>query len=560
MARSPRSIGRPAGPLAPIDRVRVFDTTLRDGEQAPGAGLTAAEKLEVARQLVRLKVDVIEAGFPAASNGDFEAVNRIARETKGGIAVAALARCRDGDPQRAIEAIKVAERPHLHVFIATSDIHLKHKLRIDRETALAEAVKWVAYGRKQLGRDVEIEFSAEDASRTDPEFLLKVYEAVVAAGASTINIPDTVGYAIPSEFAALVARTVALLGSQATISVHCHNDLGLATANTLAAVQAGARQVEVTINGLGERAGNASLEEVVMALRTRPTQFQGQAGGDGGSATGVALTHGVQTEHLTAASRLVSYLTGFAIQPNKAVVGGNAFAHESGIHQDGVIKNPLTYEIMTPQSVGLTGSSITIGKLSGRRGLANKLAELGYDLQGEALDAVYRQAMDLADEKKDVTDDDLIALVEQRVSEVPQAVRLEGWNVTSSHGGKATGMVSLTVGGEEHAKAAIGNGPVDALFEAVDAAVEPVFGWHPVLQTYEIKAISGGEDAQGRVLVRCRRSTDTGAGALVVSGHGLSTNIIEASIEAYLVAVNKLHGATGSAASAFVATRTAELP
>ncbi|MEO5705228.1 MAG: 2-isopropylmalate synthase, partial [Candidatus Limnocylindrales bacterium] len=499
---------RPAGPLAPSDRVRIFDTTLRDGEQAPGAGLTAAEKLEVARQLVRLKVDVIEAGFPAASDGDFEAVQRIARETKGGIAVAALARCRDGDPQRAIEAIRVAERPHLHVFIATSDIHLKHKLRIDRETALAEAVKWVAHGREKLGRDVEIEFSAEDASRTDPEFLLKVYEAVVEAGASTINIPDTVGYAIPSEFAALVGRAVDLLGSQATISVHCHNDLGLATANTLAAVQAGARQVEVTINGLGERAGNASLEEVVMALRTRPTQFT--SGGTG--AGGPALSHGVQTEHLTAASRLVSYLTGFAIQPNKAVVGGNAFAHESGIHQDGVIKNPLTYEIMTPQSVGLSSNSITIGKLSGRKGIASKLAELGYDLEGEALDAIYRQAIALADEKKEVTDDDLVALVEQRVAEVPQAVRLEGWNVTSSHGGKATGMVALSVGDEDHAKAAIGNGPVDALFEAVDAALQPVFGWHPVLEAYEIKAVSGGEDAQGRVLVRCRRSSDVGPG------------------------------------------------
>ena len=548
MARAARSRpSRPSGPLAPTDRVRVFDTTLRDGEQAPGAGLTAAEKLEVARQLARLKVDVIEAGVPAASKGDVEAVQRIARETKGGIAVAALARCRDGDPQRAIEAIKVAERPHLHVFIATSDIHLKHKLRIDRETALAEAVKWVAFGRQQLGRDVEIEFSAEDASRTDPEFLLKVYEAVVEAGASTINIPDTVGYAIPSEFAVLVGRTVDLLGSQATISVHCHNDLGLATANTLAAVQAGARQVEVTINGLGERAGNASLEEVVMALRTRPTQF-------------AALSHGVQTEHLTAASRLVSYLTGFAIQPNKAIVGGNAFAHESGIHQDGVIKNPLTYEIMTPQSVGLSGSSITIGKLSGRRGLSSKLAELGYVLEGEALDAVYRQAIALADEKKEVTDDDLVALVEQRVSEVPQAVRLEGWNVTSSHGGKATGMVALSVGDEDHAKAAIGNGPVDALFEAVDAALQPVFGWHPVLEAYEIKAVSGGEDAQGRVLVRCRRSTDEGPGALIVSGHGLSTNIIEASIEAYLVAVNKLHGAAGATSSAYVGARTTELP
>ena len=540
------AVPRPSGPFVPAGSVRIFDTTLRDGEQAPGAGLTASEKLEVARQLARLKVDVIEAGFPAASPGDFEAVRRIAQETKGGIAVAALARCRDGDPQRAIEAIGAAERPHLHVFIATSDIHLKHKLRMSREQALADAVKWVRFGRQALGRDAEIEFSAEDASRTDNEFLMQVYEAVVEAGASTINIPDTVGYAIPSEFGALVARAVKLVGDQATVSVHCHNDLGLATANTLAAVQAGARQVEVTINGLGERAGNASLEEVVMALRTRPTQFPD-------------LGSGVATEHLTAASRLVSYLTGFAVQPNKAIVGGNAFAHESGIHQDGVIKNPLTYEIMTPQSVGLTGSQLTIGKLSGRRGLQGKLRELGHEIAGEALDVIYAQAIALADSKKEVTDADLMALVDQRVTEVPQSVRLEGWNVTSSHGGKATGTVSLSIVGQDRAEAAIGNGPVDALFEAVDAALTPVFGWHPVLESYEIKAVSGGEDAQGRVLVRCRRSTDEGPGALVVSGHGLSTNIIEASIEAYLVAVNKLHGAEiGPASPAFVVQRTIE--
>ena len=540
------AVPRPSGPFVPAGSVRIFDTTLRDGEQAPGAGLTASEKLEVARQLARLKVDVIEAGFPAASPGDFEAVRRIAQETKGGIAVAALARCRDGDPQRAIEAIGAAERPHLHVFIATSDIHLKHKLRMSREQALADAVKWVRFGRQALGRDAEIEFSAEDASRTDNDFLMQVYEAVVEAGASTINIPDTVGYAIPSEFGALVSRAVKLVGDQATVSVHCHNDLGLATANTLAAVQAGARQVEVTINGLGERAGNASLEEVVMALRTRPTQFPD-------------LGSGVATEHLTAASRLVSYLTGFAVQPNKAIVGGNAFAHESGIHQDGVIKNPLTYEIMTPQSVGLTGSQLTIGKLSGRRGLQGKLRELGHEIAGEALDVIYAQAIALADSKKEVTDADLMALVDQRVTEVPQSVRLEGWNVTSSHGGKATGTVSLSIVGQDRAEAAIGNGPVDALFEAVDAALTPVFGWHPVLESYEIKAVSGGEDAQGRVLVRCRRSTDEGPGALVVSGHGLSTNIIEASIEAYLVAVNKLHGAEiGPASPAFVVQRTIE--
>ncbi len=526
--------------------VRIFDTTLRDGEQAPGAGLTAAEKLEVARQLARLKVDVIEAGFPAASPGDFEAVRRIAEETKGGIAVAALARCRAGDPQRAIEAIRVAERPHLHVFIATSDIHLKHKLRLSREEALAEAVRWVRYGREQLGGDAEIEFSAEDASRTDTDFLLQVYAAVVEAGASTVNIPDTVGYAIPAEFGALTKRVVDLVGSDATVSIHCHNDLGLATANTLAAVQAGARQVEVTINGLGERAGNASLEEVVMALRTRPTQFP-------------ELGSGVQTEQITPASRLVSYLTGFAIQPNKAIVGGNAFAHESGIHQDGVIKNPLTYEIMTPQSIGLAGSQLTIGKLSGRRGLQGKLRELGHDVEGEALDTIYRQAISLADAKKEVTDADLLALVEARASEVPASVDLVGWSVTSSHGGNATGSVTLTVRGEDRTAEATGNGPVDALYSAVDAALLPVLGWRPVLTEWEIKAVSAGEDAQGQVLCRCRRSSDEGPGALVVSGHGLSTNIIEASLEGYLVAVNKLHGAEINGVDvAFVGRRTAE--
>ncbi|HET7474352.1 MAG TPA: 2-isopropylmalate synthase, partial [Candidatus Limnocylindrales bacterium] len=433
--------------------------------------------------------------------------------------------------------------------IATSDIHLKHKLRLSREQALAEAVRWVRYGREQLGADAEIEFSAEDASRTDTDFLLEVYGAVVEAGASTVNIPDTVGYAIPSEFGALTKRVVDLVGRDATVSIHCHNDLGLATANTLAAVQAGARQVEVTINGLGERAGNASLEEVVMALRTRPTQFP-------------ELGSGVQTEQITPASRLVSYLTGFAIQPNKAIVGGNAFAHESGIHQDGVIKNPLTYEIMTPQSIGLSGSQLTIGKLSGRRGLQGKLKELGHDVEGEALDAIYRQAIALADAKKEVTDADLLALVEARTSEVPASVELVGWSVTSSHGGNATGSVTLTVRGEDRTAEATGNGPVDALYSAVDSALQPVLGWRPVLIEWEIKAVSGGEDAQGQVLVRCRRSSDEGPGALVVSGHGLSTNIIEASLEGYLVAVNKLHGAEINGVDvAFVGRRTAqELP
>jgi 2-isopropylmalate synthase len=513
--------------------IRIFDTTLRDGEQAPGAGLTVAEKLEVARQLVRLNVDVIEAGFPAASPGDFEAVQRIARETKG-VAVAGLARCKDGDPQRGVEALLPAERPHLHLFIATSDIHLKHKLRTTREEALKAAVQWVAYARTALGRDAEIEFSAEDASRTDPEFLLRIYEAVVDAGATTVNIPDTVGYAIPSEFGELTRQVVERVGKGAIVSVHCHNDLGLATANTLAAVQAGARQVEVTINGLGERAGNASLEEVVMALRTRPTQF------DIGSSR-------VQTEQISAASRLVSYLTGFLVQPNKAIVGRNAFAHESGIHQDGVLKNPLTYEIMTPQSVGLTGSRLSVGKLSGRRGLQGKLKELGYDIEGEALDAVYKAAIALADVKKEVTDADLVALVDQRSVDSPAEtagprIALQGWSVSSSHGGASAGHVTLALRGEALTADGTGNGPVDALFGAVDAAVEPVLGWHPTLTDYEIRAVSGGEDAQGQVLVRSRRSIDPHGREGTATGHGLSTNIIEASVEAYLAALEKLLG------------------
>jgi len=513
-------------------RIRVFDTTLRDGEQAPGAGLTAEEKLEVARQLVRLNVDVIEAGFPAASPGDWEAVNRIAKETKG-VAVAALARCRDGDPQRAVEAIRVAERPHLHVFIATSDIHLKHKLRATRDEALAAATQWVRYGRKALGPDAEIEFSAEDASRTDPDFLLRIYEAVVDAGATTVNIPDTVGYAIPSEFGALVGAVVERVGGAAVVSVHCHNDLGLATANTLAAVQAGARQVEVTINGLGERAGNASLEEVVMSLRTRPTQFP-------------ELASRVATEQITAASRLVSYLTGFVVQPNKAVVGGNAFAHESGIHQDGVLKNPLTYEIMTPQSVGLSGSTLSIGKLSGRRGLQGKLRQLGHEVDGPALDAIYAEVVALADAKKDVTDADLLALAEQQAAEASPtpagSLERTGWSVTSSHDGDSQGNVSLTTEGRTQRADGIGNGPVDALFGAVDAAVEPILGWRPVLIEYEIRAVTAGEDAQGNVLVRCRRSTDDESGP-IGTGHGLSTNIIEASLEGYVSAINKLRDA-----------------
>jgi 2-isopropylmalate synthase len=506
-----------AGARVPAGTVRIFDTTLRDGEQAPGAGLTAAEKLDVARQLIRLKVDVIEAGFPAASPGDFEAVQRIAREAKGGVAVAALARCKDGDPQRAVEAIKVAERPHLHVFIATSDIHLKHKLRIGRDEALAAARKWVAYGRNALGADAEIEFSAEDASRTDLEFLMQVYEAVVDAGATTVNIPDTVGYAIPSEFGALVGRVVNLVGRDATVSVHCHNDLGLATANTLAAVQAGARQVEVTINGLGERAGNASLEEVVMALRTRPAQFPD------------LISH-VQTEQITAASRLVSYLTGFAVQPNKAIVGGNAFAHESGIHQDGMLKNNQTYEIMTPESVGLSKSSLSMGKLSGRHAFREKLRELGYELGDNAFQDAFNRFKDLADKKKIVFDEDIEALVDQEVASQSDRIKVVGLTVIAGTGGPQKATITLDIDGVQQVREATGDGPVDAIFKAIKAAVP-----HEArLPLYQVMAVTEGTDAQAEVMVRLEENGRT------VTGRGADTDTMVASARAYISALNKL--------------------
>ncbi len=342
-----------------MPRIRVFDTTLRDGEQTPGAALTVDEKVTVAKQLARLRVDVIEAGFPAASPGEAEAVRRISAEVGAADdapAIAALARCVPADVTVAAAALEPARKRQLHVFIATSDIHITHKLRTSREDVLDRIRNCVAQARRMVGPGHEVEFSAEDASRSELPFMLEAFEAAVAAGASVINVPDTVGYTEPKEYAAVIKQVVKAVGRRAIVSTHCHNDLGLATANTLAAIQAGARQVEVTVNGLGERAGNASLEEVVMALRTRPTQFR-------------SATTGVATEQLTATSRLVSYLTGIPVQPNKSVVGANAFAHESGIHQDGFLKNPLTYEIMTPESVGLSGSTLTLGKLSGRAGL-----------------------------------------------------------------------------------------------------------------------------------------------------------------------------------------------
>jgi 2-isopropylmalate synthase len=526
-------------------RIRIFDTTLRDGEQTPGAALTVDEKVTVAKQLARLEVDVIEAGFPAASPGEAEAVRRIADEVggqRGAPAIAALARCVPADVTVAAAALEPARKRQLHVFIATSDIHITHKLRSTREEVLERIRSCVAQARRMVGDGHDVEFSAEDASRTELPFLLDAYAAAVEAGASVINVPDTVGYAEPREFAAVVRRVVKLCGRRAIVSTHCHNDLGLATANTLAGIQAGARQVEVTVNGLGERAGNASIEEVVMALRTRPAEFRG-------------ATTNVATEQLTATSRLVSYLTGITVQPNRPVVGANAFAHESGIHQDGFLKNPLTYEIMTPESVGLSGSTLTLGKLSGRAGFDERLRMLGIHLEPDELDVLYAEAITLADQKKQVTDADLLALAEQHADPVPQLVQIEHWAAASRQGESSSGNVSLFYEGKTFRAFAGGNGPVDALLTAVDNALEQIIGGRPRLTDYQLRSVGQGEDAQGEATVKIAAATSNGDVSQIYTGHGLSTNVVEASLRAYLAAVNKLIAEHPVAAEAVAAAR-----
>ena len=523
--------------------IRVFDTTLRDGEQTPGAALTVDEKVTVAKQLARLRVDVIEAGFPAASPGEAEAVRRIAAEVgaaKGSPAIAALARCVPADVTVAAAALDPARRKQLHVFIATSDIHITHKLRATREDVLERIRSCVAQAREMVGPGHQVEFSAEDASRTELPFLMEAYEAAVSAGASVINVPDTVGYTEPKEYASVIRQVVKLVGRRAIVSTHCHNDLGLATANTLAAIQAGARQVEVTVNGLGERAGNAALEEVVMALRTRPGEFRN-------AATNVA------TDQLTATSRLVSFLTGIAVQPNKSVVGANAFAHESGIHQDGFLKNPLTYEIMTPESVGLSGSTLTLGKLSGRAGFDERLRRLEVHVEPEALDALYGEAISLADRKKQVTDADLLALAELRADPVPQLIEIEHWATASRQGESSSGNVSLFYEGRTFRAFAGGNGPVDALLTAVDNALEQIISGRPQLVDYGLRSIGSGEDAQGEATVKIAAPAADGDVPQIFTGHGLSTNVVEASLRAYLAAVNKLVAEHPVAADAMAA-------
>jgi 2-isopropylmalate synthase len=500
----------------PAKRVRFFDTTLRDGEQSPGIRLNMREKLEIAHQLRRLGVDVVEAGFPISSPGDLEAVQAVAREVPD-IVVAALARAQERDILVAWEGVRDAERPRIHTFIATSDIHLKHKLRMDRAQVLAAAVDAVRLARSLCD---DVEFSCEDSTRSDVAYVAEVVAAAIAEGAATINLPDTVGYTMPTEYQRFLIELYELCPALAdvTVSVHCHNDLGLAVANSLAGVQVGARQVECCVNGIGERAGNASLEEMAMILRTRAEDLDG-------------LWSGIVTTDITRASRLVSRLTGYPVQPNKAVVGRNAFAHEAGIHQHGVLANPLTYEIMDARSVGLAQSAIVMGKHSGRHALRRALEELGYELDREMLDQAFVRMKDVADKKGRVTALDLEALMsdEMRSEGERGAYRLEEFAFSGGSGEQPTARVVLIdPDGERCGATGNGDGPVDALMKAIDAAA----GCTGVLLEYAVSAVTAGKDALGEARVVCEIAGRTYAGQAV------STDVLEASAQAYVRAVN----------------------
>ena len=495
--------------------IRIFDTTLRDGEQCPGASMNVEQKLAVARQLARLNVDVIEAGFAISSPGDFEAIQRIAREIRGGPIICSLARAIPKDIDRAWEALREAERPRIHTFISTSDIHLKYQFRMTREQALERAVAMVKHARNYVE---DVEFSPMDASRSDPEFLYRVVEATIAAGASTINIPDTVGYAVPEEFGALIRGILEHVPNahRAVISVHCHNDLGLAVANSLAAIQNGAGQVECTVNGIGERAGNASMEEIVMALRTRKDVLRADTR--------------IVTEEIYPASRLVSTITGMVVQPNKAIVGANAFAHESGIHQDGLLKEKSTYEIMTPESVGVVKSRLVLGKHSGRHAFRDRLARMGYRLSDEEINKAFERFKRLADQKKEIYEEDLEAIVAEEVTRIPEAYVLRSLLVRSGTEQVPTATVALEIHGEVKELEGTGDGPVDATYRTIAALT----GTRSRLESYVVSAITGGTDAQGEVTVRVHEEGRT------VIGQGADTDIIVASAKAYLNALNKL--------------------
>jgi 2-isopropylmalate synthase len=506
-------------------RVYIFDTTLRDGEQSPGASLNHREKLEIAHQLALLNVDVIEAGFPVASPGDFAAVKAVAESVKGPT-IAGLARCVERDIDVCAEAVAPAAKPRVHVFLATSAIHRQYKLRKAQSEILKLAAASVAYAR---GRCPDVEFSPEDASRTERDFLAQVVEAAIDAGATVINIPDTVGYATPREFGDLIAYlydTVPNIG-RAIVNVHCHNDLGLAVANSLAAVAAGARGVECTINGLGERAGNAALEEIVMALRTRADHYDG-------------LHTRIRTDRLYKMSRLVSRLTGLAVQRNKAIVGANAFAHESGVHQDGLIKERSTYEIMRPEDIGIDGTELVLGKHSGRHAFAHHLARMGVTLNAEELQRAYDRFIELADKKKHIYDDDLLMIAREQMADVAPVFMLEALQVTTGTGSVPTATVRLRRGDETLLDAACGDGPIDAALKTIDRLT----GIQGRLIDFALQAISVGKDAMGEVSVR----VEFGDGE-VVSAKAASTDIVEAGAKAYLSCVNRLLSVRNGAAA-----------
>ena len=496
------------------NRVIIFDTTLRDGEQCPGASMRLGEKLQIARQLERLKVDVIEAGFPIASPGDFESVKTIAEQIKG-VRIAGLARCLKKDIERCAEAVMPAgDRARIHTFLATSAIHREFKLKKAKSEILRQAVEHVKYARTFVN---DVQFSPEDASRTEPDFLAEITRAVIDAGASTVNIPDTVGYAIPSEFGRLIAylyEHVPNIG-QAVIHVHCHNDLGLAVANSLAAVQNGARGVECTINGIGERAGNCSLEEVAMAIQLRRDEL--------------GVTTGLQTREIFHASRMVSQLTGMMIQRNKAVVGANAFAHEAGIHQDGLLKERRTYEIMSPQDVGIPESELVLGKHSGRHAFRVHMSKMGFKLNDQEIEAAYNRFIELADKKKNVYDDDLISIVQDLLQDVPSAYTLKYLHVSSGTSSVATATVQLQNKDEVIQDAACGDGPVDAALKTMDRMT----GVHGTLMDYALHAITRGKDAVAEA------SVSVNFGDEIVPGKGSSTDVVEASAKAYLNALNR---------------------
>jgi len=514
------------------DRIIIFDTTLRDGEQSPGATLNVDEKLTIARQLARLGVDVIEAGFPYASPGDFDAVQKIATSVgvESGPIICGLARATRQDIKAAAEALKPAAHARIHTFIATSDIHLEYKLKKTRQEVLAIAEEMVAYAKTFVD---DVEFSPEDAGRSEPEFLYQVLERAIAAGATTINIPDTVGYTTPSEFGAIIRGIKENVPNidKAIISVHGHNDLGLAVANFLEAVKNGARQLECTINGIGERAGNAALEELVMALHVRRQYYNPFLGRPVDSEA--PLTN-IDTRQIYKTSRLVSNLTGMLVQPNKAIVGANAFAHESGIHQDGVLKNKLTYEIMDAQLIGLTDNQIVLGKLSGRNAFRTRLQELGFELSETELNKAFVKFKDLADKKKEISDWDLEAIVNDEIQQAPELFRLEFVQVSCGDRARPTATVTLrTPAGEELTDAAIGTGPVDAVYKAINRVVNVP----NQLIEFSVQSVTAGIDAIGEVTIRLRYNKR------VYSGHAANTDIIVASAQAYVNALNRLYGA-----------------